>query len=102
MTLWSKIRALISGIGDPKVRMDVASSINFLFDLFRHGNITEEQLKKDLTDICGSVIEVTNPLIPKDEVRERAEIVADDLIRTMKVESIHYRVRSRLKSLLPP
>jgi hypothetical protein len=102
MTLWSKIKALISGIGDPKVRMDVASTINFLFDLFRHGGITEDQLKKDLTEVCRSVIEVTNPLMPEGEIRERAEIIVDDLIRTMKVESIHHRVRARLKSLLTP
>jgi len=102
MTLWSKIRSLISGIGDSRVRVDIASSINFLFDLFRHGQITEEQLKKELTNICRSVIEITNPLIPEDEVSMRAEVIADDLIRTMKVESIHYRVRARLRSLLPP
>jgi hypothetical protein len=97
MTLWGKIRALISGIDDPKVRTDVAATINFLIDTFAHGGISEEQLRSDLTEVVGTVIETVNPLLTPDEVKARAEVVADDFIRTAKVESLHYRIRARIR-----
>jgi hypothetical protein len=102
MTLWTKINALLAGIGDPKTRIDIASTINFLYNLFSHGGISEDQLRQELTEICATVIEVSNPILPKDEVLKRAEAEADDLIKTMKVESIHYRVRLRMRGLLSP
>jgi hypothetical protein len=97
MTLWSKIRALISGIDDARVRIDVAATINFLVDTFAHGEISEEQLRSDLIEVVSTVIETVNPSLTPDEVKARAEAVADDLIRTAKVESIHYRVRARIR-----
>jgi hypothetical protein len=102
MTLWTKVNALIAGIGDPRVRIDVASTINYLYNLFSHGAISEDQLLVDLKEICATVIELANPLLPRDEVLRRAEAVAEDLVKTMKVESVHYRVRMRMRSLLSP
>jgi len=102
MTLWTKINALIAGISDPKTRIDVATSINYLYNLFSHGAISEDQLRSDLKEICASVLEASNPLLTEEEAMRRAEAVVDDLIRTMKLESVHHRVRVRLKSLFPP
>jgi hypothetical protein len=102
MTLWTKVNALLAGISDPKTRIDIATSINYLYNLFSHGAISEDQLRSDLKEICASVIESSNPLLTEEEAMRRAEAVADDLIRTMKLESIHHRVRVRLRSLFPP
>jgi hypothetical protein len=102
MTLWTKVNALIAGISDPKVRIDIASTINHLKNLFSHGAISEDQLMGDLKEICATVIEMANPLLPREEVMKRAEAVVEDLVKAMKVESIHYRVRLRMRSLLSP
>jgi hypothetical protein len=102
MTLWTKVNSLIAGISDPKTRIDVASSINYLYNLFSHGAISEDQLRSDLKEICATVIETSNPLLTEEEVMKRAEAVAEDLVKTMKLESIHYRVRMRMRSLLSP
>lgn len=102
MTLWTKINALIAGISDPKTRIDVASSINYLYNLFSHGAISEDQLKGDLKEICATVIEASNPLLTEEEVMRRAEAVVEDLVKTMKLESVHHRVRVRLRGLFPP
>ena len=102
MTLWTKINALLAGISDPKTRIDVATSINYLYNLFSHGVISEDQLRSDLKEICASVIEASNPLLVEEEVIQRAEAVAEDLVKTMKVESIHYRTMRRMRSLLSP
>jgi hypothetical protein len=102
MTLWTKINALLAGISDPKTRIDIATSINYLYNLFSHGAISEDQLRSDLKEICASVIEASNPLLTEEEAMRRAEAVVDDLVKTMKLESIHYRVRMRMRSLLSP
>jgi hypothetical protein len=102
MTLWTKVNALLAGIPDPKARVDIASTINLLHGLFVRGEVSEDQLRSDLVEICETVIEAANPLVTREEARARAEAVADDLIRTMKVESVHYRVRMRMRRLLSP
>ena len=102
MTLWTKVNALLAGIPDSKARIDIASTINLLYGLFVRGEVSEDQLRSDLVEICETVIEAANPLLPREEARARAEAVADDLIRTMKVEGVEYRVRSRLRRLLSP
>jgi len=100
MSLTQKVLALISGLDNPKARMDVASTINFLYDLFLDGRITEGQLKDDLYDICREVIAMSNPDLLEDEVRKRSAIVAEELVKTMKIEGLAKRTISRLGSSL--
>jgi hypothetical protein len=95
MSLSQKLLALVSGIGDPKVRIDIMSTINFLFDLYTSGRINEDQLRTDLFDICQTIVSECNPELLEDEVRKRANMLADELVRTMKVDGLRARTLSR-------
>jgi len=95
MSLYQKILALVSGIDSPRVRFDVMSTMHFLYDLYCSGRINEDQLRDDIFDVCVEVIAETNPELSEDEVRKRAGIVADDLVRTMRVEGVRRRILAR-------
>jgi hypothetical protein len=95
MSLSQKLLALVSGIGDPKVRIDIMSTINFLFDLYTSGRINEDQLRTDLFDICQTIVSECNPELLEDEVRKRANMLADELVRTMKVDGLRARTLAR-------
>jgi len=98
MSLSQKVLALVSGIDNPRVRFDTMSTINFLFDLYNSGRISEEELRTDLADICSTVLAETNPELAEDEVRKRANTLADELARIMKVEGLRRRTLARFAS----
>jgi hypothetical protein len=95
MSLSQKVLALVSGIDNPRVRIDIMSTINFLFDLYTSGRVNEEQLRTDLFDICQTIVSECNPDLLEDEVRKRASLLVDELARTMKVEGLRARTLSR-------
>jgi hypothetical protein len=95
MSLSQKVLALVSGIGDPRVRIDIMSTINFLFDLYVSGRINEDQLRTDLFDICQTIVSECNHELLEDEVRKRASVLVDELVRTMKVEGLRARTLAR-------
>jgi len=104
MSVTQKVLALVSGLPSGKARMDVASTINFLFGLYMDGRINEDQLRNDLYDICREVISMSYPELLEDEVRKRASMVADDLVKAMKVEGMAKRKISMIASAyrIPP
>ena len=95
MSLSQKLLALVSGIDNPKVRIDIMSTVNFLFDLYTSGRINEDQLRGDLYDICRTIVSECNPDLVEDEARKRASVLVDELVRTMKVEGLRARTLSR-------
>jgi hypothetical protein len=94
----SKVRALISGIDDPKVRLDVAQTINFLAGVYSSGRINDNQLRDDLFEICSDVIAMSNPDLDAEEVRKRASVVAEELFRAIRIESVARRIGVRYLS----
>jgi hypothetical protein len=98
MSLSQKVSALVSGIMNPRDRFEVMSTIYFLFDVYSSGRINEEQLRTDLVDICSTVLAETNPELTEDEIRKRANVLADELARTMKVEGLRRRTLARFAS----
>jgi len=100
MSLWVKINALVSGIPDNRVRLDIATTINYLYNVYTAGGINEEQLRSELVNICRDIIEMSNPLLAPEEVRKRAEIVADDLVKTMRIKALTDRVRARYGQII--
>ena len=95
MGLWSKVNALISGIPDNRLRIEIASTINFLYNVYAQGGVNEDQLRGELKEICRTVVELSNPMLLPEDVNDRAEVLADELIRDMKIEALMHRVRVR-------
>lgn len=97
MSLQSKIVNLISGITDPTMRVDVASTINYFFSLYSTGRATEGELRDSLLEVCLDIIGFTHPELTQDEVKERSKILVEEIMRSFKVEGTVRRMMSRFR-----
>lgn len=100
MSFMQKLQALTAGIDDPRVRMDVMSTVNFLADLYFSGRIKEDQLRDDLFEVASTVISMTRPELTEDDVRRRANVVVEELVQTLKVDGLMRRTLSRFMGML--
>lgn len=89
MVLEQKIMNLISGITDPAIRLEIARTIVFLFEVWTMGKVREEEIMRDLKDIAYTVITYKNPLLTEDEARRKAEDLAKDIFRVFRLESMY-------------
>lgn len=100
MSLQAKILSLLSGITDPAIRIDVASTINYLFDVYCNRSADENEIKDALFDICVTIIGAKHPELTMDECRSKAEILVDEIMKSFRVESIKRRIGTRFRRLL--
>jgi hypothetical protein len=99
MSLMQKVQALISGIDDVRVRMEVASTIRFLADLYSNGRAGEDEIRKDLLEICTDVLRLSNPDLLDEEIAERAKILADEIFQSMRLDRLVQRTIYRYSRL---
>jgi len=97
LSLQAQILNLLSGITDPTVRMDVASTINYLFSLYRDGHASEDQIRDDLYEVCLNVVGIMHPELTEEEVRKKSRTMVEQFIRAFRLESISRRAFARFR-----
>ena len=98
LSLAQRIFRLVSGIRDPVLRIDVASSINFLADIYTSGRASKEEVLKDLEDVCYEIFKKTMASEPDEVIKERAKNEAKELLEAMKLTSLRRRLTSKYSS----
>ena len=98
MSLSQMVLALLSKITDPKTRIDLMTTINYLKNVYMSGRGSDEEIKKDLRDVAAEIIRLSNPDLLEEEIAPRAEVVAEELFRRFKLESMRYRLAAKYKS----
>jgi len=68
MSLQAKILSLISGISDTVVRVDVASTINFLYEVYASGRAKGEEVRRELYAVCSDVVSGVHPELSEEEL----------------------------------
>ena len=97
MSLQAKIMNLIGGITDPTIRMDIASTINYLFQVYVSGGANESEIRDSLYEVCRDVISALYPDLVEEEVRKRSAKMAEEFIRVFRLESAYRRMASRFR-----
>lgn len=92
MSLSNLIVNLLSGVGDPKIRSEVSSSIWYLYEVYARGRASDEEIKNDLFEICSLVLSLTRTDLIEEELRKEAWRLADELLRAFKIESLRRRL----------
>ena len=98
MSLQTKVLNLLSGVRDPVLRMDVASTIFYLADIFASGNAKEGDVRRALYEVCTDVIRATRPDLVDEEVREEAERMTNELIAAFRTETLRRRISTRFRA----
>jgi len=100
MSVARKIINLIAGIDDPAIRMDIATTINYLFSIFSDGLAKEDQIRDALYEVFIDVLTSTKPELTDEEIKKKSRILVDDFMTAFKLESLHRRLSRRIR--LPP
>lgn len=95
MSLAQRIMKLVGGIKDPVLRIDVASSINFLADVYTSGRASKDEVLQDLREVCYEVLKKTMPGQPDEVIKEVADKEANELLEAMKIVSLRRRLTSK-------
>jgi len=101
MSLARRITNLIAGVTDPMVRMDIASTINYLFSIYADGTAPEDRIRDALYEILMDVLTATKPELTIEEIRDKARILVDEFMSAFKLESLSRRIRTRYR-IRPP
>jgi len=97
LSLQAKILNLIAGVTDPTVRIDVASTINYVFGIYVDGTIDEREARNALRDICMDVVSATYPELTEEEVRKKVSSMVEEFMRAFKLESSMRRMLGRFR-----
>lgn len=97
MSLQSKVLTLLADITDPAVRMDIASTIYFMFDLYSSGSIKESDVKQTLTNIITDVLGALHPEWTDEELKAKVKDMVNEFIRVFKLETVRRRTMATLR-----
>jgi len=97
MSLQNLIMSLLSNIRDPAVRIDVASTINYIYSIYISGNISEDQARDALYEVCSDVIRATAVAMTEDEIRKKTNLLVEEFIKAFRLEGIRRRVMSTVR-----
>ena len=100
MSLQAIVLSLLDGITDPSVRSDIATTIYFLRDVYISGKIKPEELKMELVNIVSTVLDVTHPDLLPDEKKKKADMIADQLYKAIRMSTLKMRMMGKYR--MPP
>jgi len=99
MSLRVKILRLLSDIDDPSLRLEISRTIMFLFEVWRSGNASEEEVLSSLYEIAYTVVSYKEPLLMEEDKRNKAREIAEDLMRSFKMESLFPRMFRKMRAI---
>jgi len=97
MSLQQLILKLVEKIRDPSDRIYIASTINYIRDVYTTGKMGYEELKMELENIVRDIIAMSEPELTEEEIRERAREYADKLARAIQIETLSRRIRTAFR-----
>jgi len=97
MSLQAKILSLLSGIDDPATRIDIASTIRYLFEVYVHGQASDADVKRSLVEICTDVLMYSHPELTPPEIKKKSEELAEEFMRAFRIEGLRIRALSRFR-----
>lgn len=93
---WQKIvYELLSGVLDPELRANIASTINFLMEAMVEG-AEESSVRRDLLDVVKDVLTVTRPDLPPQQINEEAKRIVDQLMLHFRLAKMQRMTMKRM------
>ena len=99
MALRDKILSLISDIDDPSVRLEVSRTIMFLYEVWRSGSVSEEEILSSLYEVAYTIVSYKMPFLTEEDKRNKAREIAEDIMRSFRMESLFPRTFRRLRTV---
>jgi len=97
VSLMQKVKVVMDMFSDTNVRLDLAQTITFLFDVYRSGRASEDQIREDLRELFMSLVSVARPELAPEERGEIASQLAEDFLSAFKLEGSFRRLMSKYR-----
>ncbi|MEM2529111.1 MAG: hypothetical protein QXG40_06910 [Ignisphaera sp.] len=97
MSLMEKIKVVMDLFSDVAMRLDIAQTITFLFDVYSHGKANEDQIRDDLFDLFLTLANVARPDLLPEERKKIASQLTEDFMNTFKLEGARRRMMSKYR-----
>ena len=103
MSLRDLTLSLLSGIKDPRVRIDVSTTIYYLRDVYSTGRVSEEEIRESLYEVIETIIKVKEPDLLPEERKKKVERLVEQFMDAIKLETSRIRIQRVLRGrLMPP
>lgn len=99
MALRDKILSLISDIDDPSLRLEISRTITFLYEVWRSGSVSEEEILSSLYEVAYTIVSYKMPFLTEEDKRSKAREIAEDIMRSFRMESLFPRTFRRLRTV---
>lgn len=91
MSLQAKILTLLAGVNDPTLRLDVATTINYLLNVYISGNADEKEIYTSIYEVCKDVLTVKHPDLTSEEIEKIAKDFTNDFIALFRIQRVTRR-----------
>jgi hypothetical protein len=95
MPILALVNEMLADMTDVRTKLEIANTINFLYNIFSTGKITEEQLRADLKEIVTVLVENRYPEMTDEEKRQKIEEIVGMFMRQIKLETLARRMAAK-------
>jgi len=92
MSILRLVNDLLAGMGDLRTKLDVAATINFLYNMYRIGRIDRETLRGELEEIVSTILRLRYPNMSDEEMQARMESIVGSFMNYIILSSINRRM----------
>jgi len=97
MSLNKRILSIVGDITDPAVRIEIAQTIRFLYEVWLTGRVSPEEILSSLREVAYTILTYKHPEMPEEEKKEKAKALAEDLFKAFRIESLYRTTFVRMK-----
>jgi len=92
MSILRLVNDLLAGMVDLRTKLDVAATINFLYNMYRIGRIDRETLRGELEEIVSTILRLRYPNMSDEEMQARMESIVGSFMNYIILSSINRRM----------
>ena len=89
--------SLVSDVDDPTIRIEVLRTINFLYQVYQTGRVTDDQIYNDLFEVCLTIIRYKHPDLTPEEQAQKAKEFAERLLEEFRIGSLTRRTLGKVR-----
>ena len=94
-TVQQVIMNLLSGIEDAAVRIDIARTLMYLFNVYASGRVSEEEVRQSVEEIVRDIVKYKHPELSPDELKRIVKQHADQIMQAFRLSTTFRRTAVR-------
>ena len=94
-TVQQVILNLISGLDDASLRMEVAKTMMYLFNVYATGRADESEVKQSVMEVVRDVLKYLHPELAPEELKKMVKERTEEIMHAFRMQTIFRRTAVR-------